>query len=186
MIKGLVIFLCSIVLVTGCYTIVKHPVIIDEENPDLSYNIYFSDDCMSCHSSPNLSIFPNLDYINSSSRWSYFYEYPWWHRDAFYTSEVGGQDNGSSSTPLPTTSARPRFPGSVSSQQTGTPGTISSQPSSPGSNTRVVSGENSDSTATTNRDNNDNKNSSKVRSSSRATQKGSGTTNGKNRSKRKE
>jgi hypothetical protein len=186
MIKIIVIFLSSVVFITGCFTIIKHPVIHDEDNPDLSYNIYFSDDCNSCHSSALQNNTPNLDYINSSPRWNYFYEFPWWQRHQFYTSPSVSQDS-SGNGGLPTTSARPRFPGRGSSGQTGMPGSVSN-PSSGSGNTPRITGGNSSATSktTTENDNANDQNSSKVRESSRSSQKDKNETGKKDRPKRKQ
>jgi hypothetical protein len=187
MIKIIVIFLSSLVFITGCFTIIKHPVIHDQENPDLSYNIYFSDDCSSCHSSAPHNNIPNLDYINSSSRWNYFYEFPWWQRHQFYASPSANQDS-SGNGGLPTTSARPRFPGQGNSQRTGMPGSVSNPPSGSGNTPRVVTGGNSSTTSktTTDNDSTNDPNSSKVRKSSRSTQKETNETGKKDRPKRKQ
>ena len=110
-----------VILFAGCYTIMKHPDIVDEQNPKFHKEIYFNDDCSSCHQqqSNNLAgisqpYLPRLNYIHQNTRWSYFYELPWWNRAMFSTYKSSGGSGPAGSTVLPTTSARSRFPGATS------------------------------------------------------------------------
>ncbi len=139
MVRNIVLLLMGISLVAGCYTMVKHPVIQDQEDPDLHYNVYFSNDCSSCHSVPLARSRPNLNYINNSPRWSFFYQHPWWQREVFYQYGDAYPDSGDTNGGLPNTSARPRFPGANSGNGTTPPGSISS-PSGGTTNTTRISG----------------------------------------------
>ncbi|GAB4380519.1 MAG: hypothetical protein Kow0042_30650 [Calditrichia bacterium] len=123
--KRIAVFSVLFIFLVGCYTVIKHPAIMDEENPQYVRQIYFSNDCMSCHQEPDIILWgnphpylPRLNYINENERWDYYYHHPWWYRDMFY--QGGGMSGNSSSDPLPTTSARNRFPGS-SNVSGGTP-----------------------------------------------------------------
>lgn len=128
---------------SGCYTVIKHPVVVDRNNPQFKHQVYFSDDCQSCHG-PDADRFalgdnkylPRIDYINNNARWSYFYSSPWWMREMFLTPPPSAPQGKSSS--LSSSSARNRFPGASSGSST-----ISS-----GSTTRIAGGGNSGSTVT--------------------------------------
>lgn len=138
----------GISLIAGCYTMVKHPVIQEKQDNDLVYNIYFTDDCASCHSVPAVSLRPNLNYINNSPRWNFFYEHPWWQQDIFYGSNPVSPDSGGANGGLPTTSARPRFPGSAGGPND-PPQTNIGTSSGGSSSTRISGARNSSQTTTT-------------------------------------
>ncbi len=106
------------IFLTGCYTVIQHPTVADEENPQYHRQIDFAQDCASCHSGEGMALrdsqqpyLPRLNYIYGNDRWSTFYESPWWYRGMFYSSSTQGVSTGEENGPLPTTSARRRFPG---------------------------------------------------------------------------
>ncbi len=128
---------------TGCYTVIRHPLVVDRDNPQFKHQVYFSDDCQRCHGpgfdmvvSGTNRYLPRMDYINNNERWSYFYTSPWWMREMFLTPPPALPTGKSSS--LSTSSARSRFPGANSGSTT----------FSPGSSTRIAGGGNSGSTVT--------------------------------------
>jgi hypothetical protein len=131
------------VLSTGCYTVIKHPGVVDAENAEFSHEIYFSDDCSSCHQE-NVDNFvyqknysPHLNYIQNNDRWHHYYQTPWWYRDIFYTlPRMNNTPAGNNY--LPTTSSRRRFPGANSNVGDGSSANVSSSGKSSGSNPRIT------------------------------------------------
>lgn len=110
----------TVIFLAGCYTIMKHPEIVDEQNPKFHKEIYFTDDCSSCHRQESNILaqvkqpyLPRLNYIHQNARWSYFYESPWWNRAMFSTYGSNNGSGSANSSLLPTTSARSRFPGAT-------------------------------------------------------------------------
>ncbi len=125
MYRRILIVIVAFLIFTGCYTVIKHPEIANPQNPQHKYQVYFADDCNSCHNiatehlsystSPNV---PRLNYILNNPRWNYFYEAPWWYRDIFYRLPME-QNTDFQNDLLPTTSARRRFPGANSGNSGG-------------------------------------------------------------------
>ncbi|MFZ0390637.1 MAG: hypothetical protein WAN36_09260 [Calditrichia bacterium] len=124
--RTLIIFISLLFLSTGCYTIIKHPEIVDNEVPEFSHDVFVTDDCSSCHSTGAAGYYvdaprayaPRLNYIHRNARWSDFYETPWWQRQMFSGYSSGNAGSSSSGNALPTTSARPRYPGANSGSAT--------------------------------------------------------------------
>ena len=142
-IRLLVLLLFMIPLLGGCYTVIKHPEVFDRENSNYRYEVYFSDNCQQCHTNPADNLFYkerinplSLNYIQNNERWNHFYQSPWWTKDIFYTgpeqNEIGNENN-----PLPTTSARRRFPGVNSNVGEGSSANVTSG-NNAGSSTRVT------------------------------------------------
>ena len=123
---------------SGCYTVIRHPMVREADNSGYQREVYFTDNCMDCHrDDPGVAAplhhpyLPRLNYIQENDRWSYFYKSPWWFRDIFYSSTPGeGNATRDSSGVLPTTSARSRFPGSGNRLNSNTATRISGGPSS--------------------------------------------------------
>lgn len=134
------------ILSSGCYTILKHPEIVsDKSSPDYRQQVYYTDDCLSCHNKRSSALrnwfaseYSQPDYINNQSRWNFYYHSPWWHRDIFYKSRFKDKKT-ESNNPLPTTSSRNRFPGAGESSTN----TTNSNP------TRISSGSTSSTPITT-------------------------------------
>lgn len=175
--------LLLIVLLAGCYTVIKHPPIQNNENPSFTHEVYLTDDCMSCHQNQSITFnqmrkpfSPQLDYIRSNHRWSYFYESPWWNREIF-SSHAPVSGSGNTSPLLPTTSARNRFPGSGGS--------------SSGASTTSITGGGSSGTHITGQGNQNSGNSTpqvkqrEKENQPRTTIRGSGKSDGKSSSSRK-
>jgi hypothetical protein len=130
-------------LSTGCYTVIKHPEVVDAENAEFSHEIYFSDDCGSCHQEKinNFALdnnySPRLNYIQNNDRWHYYYQSPWWYRDIFLplprTNNSSPENNY-----LPTTSSRKRFPGANNDVGNGSSANVSSSGKSSGSSPRIT------------------------------------------------
>lgn len=82
--------------VAGCYTLLKHPSVADEERPaDTAHAeaVTYADDCGSCHASPSYAAVHDYasPYRSSYDRWYYYYEYPWWVRYYAPASGDGGE-----------------------------------------------------------------------------------------------
>jgi hypothetical protein len=173
--------LLSFILMAGCYTIIKHPAVSDQEDGDYQYPVYFSDDCSSCHSDnqPLLmtpeSHLPHLNYIYSNDRWYQYYESPWWSRDIFYQSG-NYQENNEENGALPTTSARRRFPGAGGNELPITNPPVSGGNISSGSNPRIINPP--DTTSTSN--NNSNVRQGDEQSGARKIERNSGNDNKSN------
>ncbi len=148
--KGLFLFFTLFLIISGCYTVIKHPAVVEEENPEFSHAVYFNDDCASCHDANQMALnsrdeqpLPRLNYIQGNDRWNYYYSSPWWLNDRFYHgsgSPAGASSGGNA--PLPTTSARPRFPGNSGSSANMPSTTRISGGSSSGSSSNRVTGNN--------------------------------------------
>ncbi len=121
MVRTFLMSMVSLFLLVSCYTMIKHPQVVYEDDPQYEYQIYYSDDCNSCHqpgSDLALSVpnnLPRLNYIYGNQRWDYFYEHPWWQTPYFSDAPSGQASSGSSDNGLPTSSVRSRFPGAGSS-----------------------------------------------------------------------
>ena len=133
MVKKYMIILFLFFTFVGCYTIMKHPEVEYEDNPDFVHVIYFTDNCMDCHTQQDMALapmqrpyLPRLDYIHRNERWSYYYEYPWWNREYFSGYAGGGTASSQNGGALPTTSSRGRFPGAGSGGINTSPGSVSS------------------------------------------------------------
>ena len=144
--KKIAAIVALFIVFTGCYTVIKHPKVIDAENPKFEHPVYFTDDCGSCHQNKAVSFapmqqpyLPRLNYIHENERWSYFYESPWWNRDIFYQTSGGNYSSGAGNSPLPTTSARSRNPG-VSGSASAPSQTIITSGGSSGSSSSKQSG----------------------------------------------
>ncbi len=120
--KFFVYLMGLVIVLSGCYTVIKHPKVKKTQDSKFSHEVYFTDNCVSCHGNTVAELhpaskpyLPRLDYIRENNRWNYFYQYPWWYRSMFsqYSGAANAGDQGDDF--LPTTSSRPRFPGSGNS-----------------------------------------------------------------------
>lgn len=106
----------TLIVFSGCYTMMKHPMVVDEAYPDMPYSVDFSENCSDCHQTGSdfkvvqESVQTNPGYIYQSPRWHTFYTAPWWNRAMFYGSG-SASDPSTAGGLLPTTSSRSRFPG---------------------------------------------------------------------------
>ncbi len=80
-------------LVSGCYTVIKHPVLRASYEEGSEVRVTYGDDCWSCHSSRSESFW--VEEVPPAAAgyyaWEYFYGSPWW-LDAYYF------DQGSAAT----------------------------------------------------------------------------------------
>jgi hypothetical protein len=146
--KAIFAFITLFILGTGCYTVIKHPAITDSSNPEFGHGVYYTDNCQDCHGNSEISLnvndtpnLPRLNYIHRNERWSYYYDAAWWQRDMFTYNPLSPSQN-SGNGPLPTTSARSRFPGANSGgSNAASPTSISGgSGGGSGSSTRIVGG----------------------------------------------
>lgn len=68
-----------LILLGGCYTIIKHPDVnfVDSAGETYTSHISYKSNCVECHSSSDVVYFYNLVPAHTSSLWSY-YNTPWW------------------------------------------------------------------------------------------------------------
>ncbi len=139
--KGTFFLIAGLVfLFSSCYTVINHPRVQDPDNPQYSHAVYFTDDCSRCHTNTehfNIPVatrnrLPRVDYISQNERWNYFYEFPWWYRPLFVGTNGGMVADSSGNQPLPTVSARRRFPGAGGNSPSLPSGTVVSGGYTPG------------------------------------------------------
>lgn len=83
-----------IISFAGCYTLLKHPRLSDEERStyeESAVAVNYADDCGSCHESPAYTTVHGYGSPHRSSydRWRHYYEDPWWVR--YYADPQGGE-----------------------------------------------------------------------------------------------
>jgi hypothetical protein len=73
------IFGFILILLSGCYTVIKHPNVnfADSSGEIYTSHISYKSNCVECHSSSAMIYFYNLVPAHVSSPWSY-YNTPWW------------------------------------------------------------------------------------------------------------
>jgi len=99
------ILIGALISAHGCYTIIKHPSVMQADNSDTTVAEHAGGnrDCVSCHQDYHqypygyyYGYYPN--YYWSNPRWGEYYAYPWWWD--YYYDNGGNSDNGSSQ-PVP-------------------------------------------------------------------------------------
>ncbi len=101
--KNILIALLLVVIISGCYTVLRHPEVPNEDEFGNVYhqNINTGDNCYSCHAQKNNQIYDYDRYMNYYSnsgyndnyeiqnRWDSYYSVPWWFRPPTVTTGVG-------------------------------------------------------------------------------------------------
>jgi hypothetical protein len=82
----------------GCYTIIKHPSVMESEADRSGVHEGASKDCVSCHADYHqypygyyYSYYP--DYYWNYPRWGTYYAYPWWWDNYWYNGQAAGGAN---------------------------------------------------------------------------------------------
>lgn len=94
--KNLFLLLCSVILFTGCYTIMRHKK-VDRETY-LSSEITHRDICSDCHAGYGTFTMEDpyalKEPYNSPSlkKWNDYYHYPWWADSFYYSDKKKGED----------------------------------------------------------------------------------------------
>ena len=103
--RALLLTVSIVLLLSGCYTLLKHPRIADESTAARfahDAEITPNDDCIRCHQEPqtyyNATLPYSSYYRSSSSAWLYYYDTPWWVEPYYYG---GAAVQADSSVPSP-------------------------------------------------------------------------------------
>ncbi|MCA9730561.1 hypothetical protein KC799_00430 [candidate division KSB1 bacterium] len=98
-------FLLIFLIFSGCYTLLKHPTLQNDQHRTNTLGevegIEYRSDCIQCHVSSSDYYNPTLSYghyyNNSSDRWLYYYDSPWWVQPYYYGGST--MENGEVTNP---------------------------------------------------------------------------------------
>ncbi len=90
-------------LLSGCYTLLKHPQVAFEDRrirdaEMLRGQVSFQDDCIRCHQQPhdyyNASLPYGSYYRGRGVSWLYYYDSPWWSNPRYYGTNTVEEQEG--------------------------------------------------------------------------------------------
>jgi hypothetical protein len=89
-----VVLIGALITVHGCYTIIKHPSVMQTDDEAVAEHANGNRDCVSCHQDYHqypygyyYGYYPN--YYWDYNRWGQYYAYPWWW-DTYYDNDNSG------------------------------------------------------------------------------------------------
>ncbi len=97
----------SLILMTGCYTLLKHPTLQNDSRQSNSFGevepVQYRSDCIQCHVSSedyyNSTLSYGHYYQQSSDRWLFYYDSPWWVQPFYYGGSSATEGSGQTVNP---------------------------------------------------------------------------------------